>query len=204
MPTVQTPEGFLSECQRRGIKLTAKEGTIKATGKPPANPEKFAAFLRSKKPALLEILSASPLPAGNTLPAGEALATLAPLEPVTEAWSSLDLLDILQTAKALLKEGRLSSHPWQKSQGVSVLDPARWLALRLDQVVSIRRSISSADDPLGDAWARTRYGRRIAEELVEFALWYGSGVLLAGGSVEGDFAQSCGPSCAHAREREMP
>lgn len=58
MPTIQTPEGFLAECQRRGIKLTAKDGTIKASGKPPANPEKFAAFLKAKKPELLALLEA--------------------------------------------------------------------------------------------------------------------------------------------------
>ena len=57
MPTLQTPEGFLTECQRRGIKLTAQGGTIKASGKPPANPEKFAAFLKAKKPELLALLS---------------------------------------------------------------------------------------------------------------------------------------------------
>ncbi len=61
MPTIQTPEGFLLECQRRGIKLTAQGGTIKATGKPPANPEKFAAFLKAKKPELLALLSGGEL-----------------------------------------------------------------------------------------------------------------------------------------------
>lgn len=62
--TIQTPgegsnllvEGFLAECQRRGIKLTAQGGTIRATGKAPANPEKFAAFLKAKKPELLALL----------------------------------------------------------------------------------------------------------------------------------------------------
>ena len=58
-PTIQTPEGFLAECHKRGIKLTAINGAIKATGKPPANPEKFAAFLRSQKPDLLALLSPS-------------------------------------------------------------------------------------------------------------------------------------------------
>ena len=59
--TVQTPEGFLTECQRRGIKLTSRAGAIKATGKPPANPEKFAVFLKSKKPELLALLQVSPV-----------------------------------------------------------------------------------------------------------------------------------------------
>ena len=57
MPTIQTPEGFLAECRKRGIKLTVKDGTIKASGKPPANLEKFAAFLAARKPELLVLLS---------------------------------------------------------------------------------------------------------------------------------------------------
>jgi hypothetical protein len=69
MPTIPTPEAFLLECQRRGIKLTVKEGTIKASGKPPANPEKFAAFLKAKKPDLLALLSTS-----ESLPRAEVLA----------------------------------------------------------------------------------------------------------------------------------
>jgi hypothetical protein len=69
MPTIQTPEGFLSECQRRGIKLTAHGDTIKATGKPPANPEKFAAFLAAKKPELLALLSAPKV--GNIMTVAE-------------------------------------------------------------------------------------------------------------------------------------
>ena len=56
-PAITTPESFLTECQRRGIKLTARDGTIKASGKPPINPEKFAAFLKSKKPELLALLT---------------------------------------------------------------------------------------------------------------------------------------------------
>ena len=62
MPTIsaiQTPEGFLAECRKRGIKLAVKGETIKATGKPPAKPEAFAAFLRAKKPELLALLRTS-------------------------------------------------------------------------------------------------------------------------------------------------
>jgi len=62
MPTIETVEGFVVECRRRGITLTAAGDSIKATGKPPANPEKFAAFLKAKKPEMIAFLTAPPHP----------------------------------------------------------------------------------------------------------------------------------------------
>lgn len=53
-----TVEAFLAECQRRGIKLTVQGETIKASGRPPAKPEAFKAYLIAKKPELLKHLQA--------------------------------------------------------------------------------------------------------------------------------------------------
>lgn len=56
-PSIRTPEAFLAECRRRGIKLSLSGDRIEATGRRPANPEKFTAFLRAKKPELAALLS---------------------------------------------------------------------------------------------------------------------------------------------------
>ncbi|WP_309721159.1 hypothetical protein [Armatimonas sp.] len=96
-PTIQTPEGFLAECQRRGIKLTIEGEKIRATGKPPAKPEAFAAFLRSRKSELLALLRPSEEPqqaAASPLP-------LAAVEPLQEQ-------EVRQSARQKLLEWALS------------------------------------------------------------------------------------------------
>jgi hypothetical protein len=71
-PSPPSPEAFLAECHRRGIRLTVSGETIKASGRPPARPEAFKAYLIAKKPELLKVLQA---PAINPKkPQGEAPA----------------------------------------------------------------------------------------------------------------------------------
>ncbi|HMV70379.1 MAG TPA: hypothetical protein PKA64_26290 [Myxococcota bacterium] len=52
-----TPAEFVTACGRRGIRLRVVGGKIKATGNPPPNPEKFGAYLRSRKTELVELLA---------------------------------------------------------------------------------------------------------------------------------------------------
>ncbi|MBB6054110.1 hypothetical protein [Armatimonas rosea] len=64
---VTSPADFLAECRKRGIKLAATNGTIKATGRPPARPDSFAKYLQTHKEELLSLLTTRG--AGIVLPA---------------------------------------------------------------------------------------------------------------------------------------
>ena len=151
MPTLQTPEGFLAECQRRGIKLTAQGGTIKASGKPPANPEKFAAFLKAKKPELLALLQStdallSGIPEGHEKARKGAIPEhQKALESLSEAGNPMELSEagkphgatpeLLHAGPKLqaVAEGRVlvkwPPSPVRVSQGVTTDDPERWFRL---------------------------------------------------------------------------
>lgn len=74
------PAEFVAECRQRGIKLTVKGDTIRATGKPPANPERFAAYLQKQKEELITLLSVG-------LKEGAEKVRKSPMDspPVTEA-----------------------------------------------------------------------------------------------------------------------
>jgi hypothetical protein len=51
------PAEFLAECRRRGVRLSASGGKIRASGTPPSRPESFARYLTLHKNELLDLLT---------------------------------------------------------------------------------------------------------------------------------------------------
>lgn len=175
---VPTPEAFLAECQRRGIRLTAEDSKIKASGRPPTNPSKFHAYLIAKKPELLALLRASSV--------GQERENQARVDPAPGGAQSAPTPHAADnfppvTPPPALSEGRDAWHAWVESQmpraryEASLEEPpippwspgaAPWSDAQEEDLLALGREVEQAFSTTPGAW---RDADRVAGE----KLWYG-------------------------------
>ena len=124
MPSIPTPEAFLAECLRRGIKLTAQDGAIKASGKPPANPQSFIRYVKAKKPELIALLTTPDIASlvarsgAGEVPAVE----LSPLQSPPDDWRTPERI-AWEMMLCAIAEGRKLVHWPRCNDWGHVLDP---------------------------------------------------------------------------------